>query len=256
MLKEAVQKEIDEAAARVCVLAARADTGEVLLDIDAGNPVSSASTIKVPILLAALEEVRLGRLSLRQALPVRAEVILDDSEVFEYGPCTMALDDLLYWMIVSSDNTATNVLIDLLGYETVNAYLTALGCTETVLARRMLDFAALAAGHDNLTSARDQFLFYRALAGETILTPALCRHALRHLLRQRSFDKLTRYAAEDIPFAHKTGGLPGVAHDAGVFFLPERPLYVGVFVTGAPEDGRYAKRLIGRIGRLILDTYA
>lgn len=256
MLKEAVQREIDAAAARVCVLAARADTGEMLLDIGAGRPVSAASTIKVPILLAALEEVRLGRLSLRQAVPVSAEVILDDSEVFEYGARTMALDELLYWMIVSSDNTATNVLIDLLGCGAVSAYAAALDCTETVLARRMLDFTALAAGRDNLTSARDQFRLYRALVNETILTPALCRHALRHLLRQRSSDKLTRYVAEDVPFAHKTGGLPGVSHDAGVFFLPGGPLYVGVFVTGAPEDDRYAKRLIGRIGRLILDAQA
>ena len=221
--------------------------------------VPSASTIKTPILATALELARLGKLGLDQTLEVPEAAILPDTRVFDRGVSAYTVEELLYWMIAVSDNTATNVLLDAIGPDTVTAYCASLGLENTLCQRKMLDFQAAQAGRDNVTSALDQRRLFWLLQQERILTPALCRTALDILSRQRSMDCLLRYIPDRVTFAHKTGGLDGVCHDCGVFLAPMGPLYVGIFTWDGPSpDGDPAqrqKKFIGRLGKAIFDTY-
>lgn len=256
-----IRAEIAGADAKVSLLAKDMDTGETLLAYNPEEIVSSASTIKVPIMLAVLEKVINGVLSVDGRITVPACEILDDTEVFDGGEGSYPLFELIYWMIVSSDNTATNVLINLIGFDAVNALCQSLDLRGTVLARKMLDFEALRAGRNNLTSADDMSLLFGAICNERILTPGLCRFALDTLKRQRSTDKFLRYIADDIPVAHKTGGLDPeaghdrVSHDAGVFLPGNIRYYLGIFITGAPDSEQYSNRLIGRLSKEIYDCY-
>ena len=137
------------------------------------EPVPSASTIKVPILLAALEEVRLGRSpgAAGGAPPPRLccptpRCLTGETDCSPVGASP--------WMTALSDNTATNVILDLLGLDAVNRYATrVLGLQHTVCRRKMLDAAAAAAGRDNRTSAADQCRLYRQLCLGRLLTPRL-----------------------------------------------------------------------------------
>ena len=130
---------------KTSLLVADLPTGAVRHAWQPEEPVPSASTIKVPILLAALEEVRLGRLSLEQRVALPAAALLPDTEVFDRGETDCSLWELLYWMTALSDNTATNVILDLLGLDAVNRYATrVLGLRHTVCRRKMLDAAAAA----------------------------------------------------------------------------------------------------------------
>jgi beta-lactamase class A len=261
IISETVEQLISEADANVSLLMKDMDTGAVLHAHNADAAVSSASTIKVPIMLAVLQQVMHGRLSLDSLIEVPACQILDDTEVFDGGPGLYPLQELLYWMIVSSDNTATNVLIGLLGFETVIALAGALGVGSTVLARRMLDFEALKNGRDNRTSAADMAVVFEAIYHNRILSPGLCSLAMDILQRQRSTDGFLRYIADGIAVAHKTGGLDPVAghdrvsHDAGIFLLGNIRYYLGIFITAAPDDAQYAHRLIGRLSKVIYDCY-
>lgn len=260
-LNEYIVNEIALADANVSLFVRDMDTGEVLYAHRENEAVSSASTIKVPIMLAALEQVRRGALTLEQRIPVNGREILDDTEVFEHGPCDCPLKELIYWMIVKSDNTSTNVLIETLGFDAINDMIQSLGMRSTVLGRKMLDFEALKAGRNNLTSAYDMAQCYEALHRETILTPELCAFALGILKRQRSMSMFLRYIADDIEVAHKTGGLDPdlghdrVAHDAGIFYLPDVRYYLGIFLTSAPDDEKYSRRLIGRLSRAVYEYY-
>ena len=112
-----LKQEIAAFPCKTAVLVGEVESGKVLWALEPDTQVVSASTIKVPVLLAALEEVRQGRLSLGQTLDLPAEVLLEDSQVFEYGPTSRSLWELLYWMIVESDNTATNRVISTVGYD-------------------------------------------------------------------------------------------------------------------------------------------
>lgn len=151
---------------RASLLLADAGSGETLLEWDADRRVVSASTIKVAILLSALREVEQGRASLAEEIFVPAPHILPDSEVFDGGPQALTLDELLRWMIITSDNTATNALIRRLTMERVNAFCQAQGWGNTRLERCMLDYAAIDAGRNNYTSARDQCAMFRGIYRE------------------------------------------------------------------------------------------
>ena len=233
-------------------------TGETLHALEPEARVVSASTIKVPILLCALEQVRRGEQRLEEMLPVPPETILEDTEVFERGVAAYSLWELLYWMIVESDNTATNTVIDALGYDAINSYARdVLGLKDTLCRRKMLDWAAIEAGRNNYTSAADQGRMYSLLFHGRILDEALRETALDMLRRQRSTDLFLRYIPENVTVAHKTGGLDYVCHDAGIFYVPRRPFYLGIFTWDgpSPEGDKGQKMFLGRLTKAIYDTY-
>ena len=156
-------------------------------------------------------------------------------------------------MIITSDNTATNALIRRLTMERVNAFCQAQGWGSTRLERCMLDYAAIDAGRNNYTSARDQCAMFRGIYREEVLSPGMCGHAMEILLAQRCKDDFFRYIPQPLRAAHKTGSLADVDHDSGIFFLADRPpVYLGVFVTDLPEEGA-GRRTIGRIAKRVVD---
>lgn len=236
------------------------------VDLASGNPlvairettqVVSASTIKVPVLFCALQEVMEGRLSLDQFVPVGEGNFCKDTEVFrpEYRTDGASLREMLYWMIVLSDNTATNAVLTLLTFETINAYCASIGLESSCVQRKMLDFAAVEAGRNNYTSALDQFKCYDLLYREQILNPELRAIAWDFLSRCRHMDGLQRYITDPVTVLHKPGGLDHLAHDAGIFLLEDKPYYLGIFTWDGPAlDGEPDQcRWIGQISRIIYD---
>lgn len=253
-----VKSEIREFPGKTAVLYREYPKGqpETVLDLLGDEPVISASTIKVPIMMALFSKVREEKGSLQEKILVKGEEILSDSRVFEYGERMASLYELAVWMIVNSDNTATNVLISYLGMERLNSYFHKLGLRHTRLERKMLDFQAVKEGKNNFISpvdfcrcmellkSREKEDFYAALA-------------LSILKRNRDPEALCRYLYEDVKAAHKTGGLDGIEHDAGFLEAGETFYFLGVFVSefeGTEEKSREAQKLIGRISRIIFES--
>ena len=259
-LNDYIRQELDAFPCQSALLMADAETGEVLHDVRSHTRVVSASTIKVAILYTALELCGQGKLALDQRVVIPEDQICDDTEVFEPGNrCAEGyrLWELLYWMIVESDNTATNAVIELVGYDAVNAWSAAHGLPDTILQRKMLDWDAIAAGRNNYTSPADQCRLYRLLYKKEILTEELRAVALDFLSRQRYLDCLLRYIPDPITVAHKGGGLDYLNHDAGLFLLNENPYFLGIFTWDgpSPEGDSRQKQLIGRLSKAIYETY-
>ena len=112
----------------------------------------SASTIKTPLMMALLDRVRQGQFSLEDQVDVTETMILPDSRFFEQGPGRYSLDEIMRFMITASDNSCTNMLIQMLGMDAINGYFASLGLKTTRLERIMLDFDAIAAGRNNYTT--------------------------------------------------------------------------------------------------------
>ena len=234
------------------------ETGAVLFDYAGESRVVSASLIKVPILLAALDRVQAGELTLEQEIPIFPNQILADTEVLDLGQSACSLGDLLYWMAAASDNTSTNVIIDLLGYEAINHYIThTLQLKQTQLQRKMLDWDAIRAGKNNYTSAADQNQLFYLLCHEKLLTPSLTKTALDILARQRDGSMFRRYLADDVLLPHKTGTLDHVFHDVGAFLLPHCSYFLAILTWDGPslEGDPHQKQLIGRLAKSIYDVY-
>jgi beta-lactamase class A len=253
--RECIERAIADTKGEISVLWQEVGAATPLFSYNGNRRVVAASTIKVAIMAALLEDVRAGRRTPGDLFFVPQDLILDDTEVFDTGERDARLLELITWMVVSSDNTATNALIEAAGMDAINAYCASIGLRDTALRRRMLDYQARARGLDNHTSARDQFILYDKLCRGEILDGGLCDVALGILKKQRSGDMLRRYIWEDATLAHKTGGLDRLCHDAGVFFVPRATYFLGVFLEGsALKDGD--KRLAGRISRAVFDYYA
>lgn len=232
-------------------------TGEVIASLRAETRVVSASTIKVALLYCALEEVMAGTLALDMHISIAPEDLCADTRVFEpeYRQDGCSLWEMLYWMIVLSDNTATNAVISTLGYARINAWCARHGLANTSCQRKMLDWAAVKEGRNNYTSALDQFRLYEMLYRGEILNEALRAVAADFLSRVRSFSDLQRYIPDAVTVWHKPGGLDHLTHDAGVFFLEGRPYFLGVFTWDGPSlDGQPEQaRFVGRVSRLVYD---
>ena len=132
-------------------------TNETIASLRAETRVVSASTIKVALLFCALEDVMAGKLALDAHISIAPEDFREDTRVFEpeYRQDGCSLWEMLYWMIVLSDNTATNAIISTLGYDHINAYCARLGLENTACQRKMLDWTAVREGRSLTAAYRD-----------------------------------------------------------------------------------------------------
>lgn len=214
----------------------------------------SASTIKVPILVEALRQVRDGRLALETEYRVSREQCRPGSGVITHmhDGLTVTLQDLLTLMIITSDNTATNMAIDIVGMDNVNAMVRELGYTGTELGRKMYDWDALAQGRDNWIVAGEITDLLAKVARDEAVGGEYDKRILSIMRNQLYCDQLGLYLPEGI-LANKTGQVNNVVNDCGVVTTPEFCYAIAVFTADVPVMGE-AKVTIGRISKLIYDA--
>ncbi|MGB9868176.1 MAG: serine hydrolase [Bacillota bacterium] len=234
---------------------------------------SAASIIKLPILWELLNACRDGRLDLNGVVSVTRQHKVGGTGILKelHDGIEVTIRDLATLMIVVSDNTATNMIIDLLGFETINRAIDALGLKGTALQRRMMDFEAKKAGKDNYTTPQDTATVLQQLAGD--------REAVDILLRQQLNNKLPKgllvcpncgRAVGDYPkcpwcyvdlrsnpptgarLAHKTGELAGVEHDAGILLLEGKTLIIVVMTSDLTSNDE-GIRFIASVGSAIAE---
>ena len=226
---------------------------------DAERVVPSASTIKVPLLVAALREVGQGRLDLSApvALPAASERV-GGAGPLQLLPSVRALPlcEVLSLMIALSDNDATNAVLDVLGFEAVEDTLARVPTRHTVLQRRMMDVAAAAAGRQNLTCASDLVAVLVALREGRLLGPELTAEAIRILRTQQFREGLPAYLPPEVLVASKTGDLTGLRAELALLERDQRWVAVAVVAEGltdAVEEGATAN--VDR-GTAVLPTFA
>ncbi len=216
-----------------------------------------ASSIKIPILLALLEQAQQGRLRLEERVAIRQQVRVGGSGVlqdFSDGGSEISLHDLAVLMIVLSDNTATNLLLDRIGLDAVNAFLRRQGLEQTRLQRRMMDTEAEHNGRENLATPREMALLLERLYRSQILDGRHTELALRIL----EADKATPLRAgipAGIAVADKPGALSGVRCDSGLVLLADEPYVVAIMTTYNRDDAA-AEQLITNISRLLFEFYS
>ena len=220
--------------------------------------VISASMIKIAIMLCLFEKIQEKNISFEQTmLPVGKEQILPDSQVFEYGECECSLYELTVWMMENSDNTATNVLMEYLGFSEMNSFFGRIGLKQTKAERFMLDYDAIAKGKNNYISPEDFYICMRILY-EKKKNDQLYEKGWGIMLHNRDHEDLMRYLYEEPLCAHKSGELEGIEHDAGIFVTPFGTYFLGIFVSGYRKGSKMeteAMRLIGRLSRRVYDFY-
>lgn len=222
-----------------------------IYNLNSTEKLVSASTIKVPIMLAIFEEVKSGKVNLNDTILVTKNDILNDTEIFENGENYYSINELINWMIIESDNTATNVLLKYFGMENINNYIiNVLNIKNTYVQRYMLDEKAIKNGLNNYMSQKDMLDILTLLFSKKILNNELCEKAINILYNQRCQNQIMRYIFEPVKYAHKTGSLDYLSHDVGVMNIKDKLFYIGISIwNSSDKDGD--KKLIGNIGKII-----
>jgi beta-lactamase class A len=205
-----------------------------------------------------MRQAQEGKLSLDERHTVRrSEMTRGDTEpVLSFlgdGTATMTLRDVAVFMVVLSDNTATNILIDRLGMENINSGVQRLGLRETKLRRHMLDLDAAKAGNENVSTPREMLtLVEKVRGGQAIDAP----HAAQYFeILKLPKDSLFHHALpDDAAIADKPGALEGVRCDTGLIDIPGHPVIMSIGATYLAHDDE-GERAIEAIARLAYDYF-
>ena len=238
------------------------------------QPVPSASTRKISILMAALAAVHAGKLSLDQKVTIDAKYQDNDSGVFQHFTpgFWITFRDALVLMIIVSDNTCTGTVVDLVGLGEVQRFCDALGMKGTT--HRFGIPPKLGRDHrlDQVTTTtpNDQGMLLELIwqgttdpkvAARLGSTTELCRLGLDILTWQKLKARLPSQLPLGTKIGHKTGTGSRGFMDAGIIFKNDRPYYIlTAYTEHVPEtlpDGTpgftAANQLIGRLARVAWD---
>ena len=198
-----------------------------------------ASAIKIPILMEVFKQVHDGKIKFSDMLWVEKKKQVGGSGIlFELGDHTsqLSIHDLCVLMILMSDNTATNMLLDLLGMDNVNQTLRALGLSRTKVQRRMLDQAASGRGDENVSTPAEAARIMEILFKGEFVNRAVCDGVLEILKRPKSERGVIGSAVPaNVPVAFKPGGLAGVMTEWALVYLESYPFVVVVMENYALE---------------------
>ena len=214
----------------------------------------SASVIKLYVMIAAYSKIKAGELD-----PKKQITLTEDMKVGGTGILVGAkngtqhsIERLIELMMTVSDNTASNILVKELGFESINDTIASLGCKDTVLGYYFI--LKPPEGVTNTTSARDLNLVFEKLYTNQCLGEEYDLKMLDIMSGVKNTTKLPSLLPPGTRVAHKTGSVIAHEHDAGIVFGPSRHFAVSILSRELPNPEK-AKKVIAQLSKLIFDYY-
>lgn len=222
----------------------------------------SASLIKVPILVDLMIRNYQKEFSLDEVITVTSDDIVGGAGVIQFlTRREYSVRDLATLMIIQSDNTATNVLVDLLGVERINQTIENLGLKDTYSSGKLM-VVPNPYPRRSTTSPRDMAHLFRLLGEGKVHSWLVSERILAILKQQMLNEMIPKYLPQPtddvagkpsgIAIAHKTGNISGVMHDAGIVYTPVRDFIMVAMCKGLADETA-AIEAIARIARIAYD---
>ena len=212
----------------------------------------AASIIKIPILYEALLQVQNGRYKLDDTFILNDEEKVDGSGILQllHNKCELTFEDINALMIALSDNTATNMMHDILGKDNINNSIYELGLKDTLFARKLMKVIP---GLYSYTTAKDIGILLEEFINCAVLSEEMAQKGIEIMYKQQYNDRISEKLIECgscgtfiehlntcpkcgtktcdidpviVPFAHKTGSINGVIHDAGILTVNNKKIIV------------------------------
>lgn len=269
-------------------VAARALEGGAELMINATEVFPTASTIKVPVLYELYRQVEAGQVDLKQRIPLKAEHRVNGSGVLQDldFDLNVTVRDLAVLMTVVSDNTATDMLFDLLGRERVHQTMRELGLEQTNVAITLRQMMYYLAGYDindptktyevvrqrligarsedkgpaqaetnnDLSSPLDMVHLLTLIANAQTLSRESCDDMIDIMARQKYNEIIPLYLPYGTRVAHKTGWIVTVRADVGIVYAPKRPYTVALMAKQVVDEIETPRKM-ARISEVIYQYF-
>lgn len=243
--------------------------------LDADAPVRTASTIKLPIMIECFAEANDGKLDLGENIKltederVSGSGILQDLSAREYP-----LRDLIMLMITLSDNTATNLIINRVGGNAVNARMAKLGLEQTRSMRKILgDGNKLKPNPSGISdegakpenkkwgigrsSPHEMVLLLEKIYRGELVSKAASAEMLEILKKQRDHSGIGR-DLKDVMIANKSGALDALRSDVGIVFTKQAPIAMAITIDGMPvpdwSPDNPGELMISALSEILLDS--
>jgi beta-lactamase class A len=230
----------------------------------------AASTIKVAILLGVYAAIHHGWLLPHSRLHIRNRFSSAvDGRLFHVSPerdansevqasvgKMMRISDLALHMIATSSNLATNLLLDLVGLETIQRALDELGIDGIDIRRGVEDDRAFEHGINNRVTADGLVQLLRIVAEGRAFSAGLSGEMLDILHAQEFRNGIPARLPAAVRVAHKTGEISTIAHDAGVVYPPGRKPYVVAILTEWEPDALRRSAMIAEVSHIVYDALA
>jgi beta-lactamase class A len=247
-LQESLKARIGNFPGTVTLYAKNLDSGQAV-EIRGSDPVRTASTIKLPILCAVFDAVAHDKASWTEPLTVTAAEKVSGSGVIASeisDGVQLPLRDVTHLMIVLSDNTATNMVLDRFGADMVNAYLDRIGIANTRSMRKILG-TGTAAGVSaagklpenqkyglGKSTPHDMVTILEKLEHGEIVNAESSKEILAVLKRCQDSTGIRRRLG-GMPIVNKTGSLDALRSDLGIVYTKAGRIAMAITVDGIPK---------------------
>lgn len=242
-LDKRVKAEIAQFKGKVSLSAKNLDTGAVY-EFGGDDRVPTASTIKIAVLIEAHARVTEGKAKWTDELVLTKEKKVGGAGILqEFSDGThLTLRDAVTLMMVLSDNTATNLVIDVLSADAVNARMDSLGLKETRLMRRVFGGGVSAEGKKEeskvfglgRTTPREMVAILEKLERGEIVSPAASKEMVDLMKREQGTNGIWRSQSR-VPKATKSGALDALRSNIGIIYHPRGRIALAITCNEMPQ---------------------
>ncbi len=252
---------------KVAIAYKHLDNGETFY-LDADEAMPTASLIKFAILLELYQQAADGKLKLSDMVTLHKGDMVQGSGILTYhfsDGASFCLRDAARLMMVYSDNTATNLVLDKTGLLPVNQRMESWGCPNTRVHAKVfrrdtsIDLERSMKFGLGSTTAREMVQLLEKVQKGELINPNACKEMLEHMKKCEGKDKIKHFLPPSVVVANKDGSVNDVKTDAGILYFPGGPVAICV-LTNNNEDKRYATDnaasiVIGRIAEQVYKHY-
>ncbi len=244
-LDEKIQNAIKGFNGRVWIYAKNLDTGKDF-SLRGDEQVRTASTIKLPIMAETFRQVESGKLKWTDELVVTKDNKKGGSGIlFEFSDGTkIDLKTAVHLMIVVSDNTATNLVLDQVTSDSVNDFMDTLGLKQTRSLRKvfgggeskiLLTDEKMKAFGLGVSSPRDMVKLLEMLENGKLVSKEASAEMLAILKRQQYKDGIGRGLSGAVQSASKSGSLDKLRSDVGIIYTPRGRIAMAITTDDMPD---------------------
>ncbi|MDQ2975802.1 MAG: class A beta-lactamase-related serine hydrolase [Acidobacteriota bacterium] len=260
-----VRAEVTQFKGKVSLYAKNLDTGSVY-ELGGDDRVPTASTIKIAIMVEAFARVAEGKAKWTDELVLTKEKKVGGSGILaEFADgLRLTFRDGVTLMMIMSDNTATNLVIDVLTTDAINARMESLGFKETRLMRRVFGGGESVEGKKDenkrfglgRTTPREMVALLEKLERGEVISPAASKEMLELMKREQGTNGLWREEWR-LPRATKSGALDALRSNLGIIYHPRGRIAVAITCNEMPEANwtvdNPALLLMSRLSEILVD---
>lgn len=216
---------------------------------------TAAGCMKLPIAVSLIKEVENKKVDFMDKIKIQAsDKVYGTGIIHEFNEREYTVFELMVIMLIQSDNTAANKIIDIVGMEQINEDIIAMGLKNTRLNRKTNDERTNITDIENITTAYDLSKIWKHLSNGTFLSKDNGQMLIDILRRQQIKNKLALYIPDDlkIEISSKTGDKKGVENDTAYLELPKGKFVFTVLSQDIPNSV-YGTVSLAKSGKMMWD---